>query len=135
MKGALTSLMEHRTVPKKTLTCLEGPWGHRAIQKSCVYPNSTRDKAAFSCIGSRAILHSPGNMTSGLRSFRQLQKFRKNPVKCPEELEIQHSNSRKALCTTKSLRKIDYYLTLTQQECQLSTSTSIGRLSHLYVCA
>ena len=79
MKGALTSLMEHRRVPKKTVTCLEGCWGHRAIQKSSVYPNSNRDEAGFSCIGPRAIVHSPVNMTSVLTSFRQLHKFPKKP--------------------------------------------------------
>ena len=135
MKGALTSLMELRTVPKKTVTCLEGRWGHRAIQKSSVYPNSTRDEGRFSCFGSRAIMHSTANMTSGLTSFRQLQKFPKNTVKCPEEPQIQHSNSRKAPFTPKPLGKIADYLTSTQQECQHSTSTSRGSSSQLYVCA
>ena len=32
MKGALTSLMELRTVPKKSVTWLEGLWGHRATK-------------------------------------------------------------------------------------------------------
>ena len=131
MNGTLTSLMDRRTVPKKTVTCLEGRWGQRGIQKCFVYPNSTRDEAAFSCIGSRAIVHSPANMTSGLRSFRHLQKFPKNPVKCPEEPQIQHSNSRKAPSSTKPLRKIAYYLIFTQQECQLSTSTARGSFSQL----
>ena len=134
MNGALTSLMELRRVPKKTVTCLVGRWGHRAIQKSSVYPNSTRDEAEFSCIVSRAIVHSPANMTSLLRSFRQLQKFPKYLVKCREEPQIQHSNSRKAPCTPKPLGKIADYQTSTKQECYLSTSTSRGSFSQLSVC-
>ena len=100
--------------PKKSFTCLEGRWGHQAIKKFSVYPNSTRDEAAFSCIGSRDIVHSPANMTSGLNSFRQLEKFPKNPVKCPEKPQIQHSNSKKAPCTPKPLGKIEDYLTSTK---------------------
>ena len=103
-------------------------------QKSFLYHKSTQDEARFPCIGSRAIVNSPSNMPSGLTSFRQQQKFPKNPVKCPEKHEIQHSNSRKAPCTPKSLGKIADYQTSTKQECYLSTSTSEeASLSYMYV--
>ena len=73
-------------------------------------------------------------MTSGLTSFRQLQKFPKDTVPSLEEHEIQPSNSRKAPCTTKPLGMRADYLPLTLEECQLSTSTSRGGFSQLSVC-
>ena len=103
----------------------------RQQHKRIVYPKSTQDEARFPCVGSRAILHSPSNTTSGLTSFRQLQKFPKNTITSLEEHQIQHSNSRKAPCSPKPLRMRPDYLAWTQEECQLSTSTSRGGFSQL----
>ena len=73
------------------------------MRKSCAYPTSTRDEARFPCIGSTAILRSPSNMTSGLTSFRQLQRFSGNTVPSLEEHHVQHSKSWIALCTPNRL--------------------------------
>ncbi|CAM9155824.1 unnamed protein product [Rangifer tarandus platyrhynchus] len=62
-------------------------------------PTSTRDNARFNCIDSRAIPRTPLNTTSGLTSFRQLERCPENTVPSLEEYELQHSNSRNAPCT------------------------------------
>ena len=75
MKEASTSLLELQRVPKKTITNLEGPWGHCRNMKELRVPKWNRDEARFPCIGSRTIPSSPSNMTSCLTSFRELQRF------------------------------------------------------------
>ena len=50
------------------------------MQKSSGYPKSTRDESHFPFIGSIAIPCSTSYRTSGLTSFRKLQKFPQTPV-------------------------------------------------------
>ena len=50
------------------------------MQKSSVYPKSIRDEAHFHFIGSIAIPCSPSYRTSGLTSFRKLQRFPETTV-------------------------------------------------------
>ena len=50
------------------------------MQNSSVYPKSTRDEAHFPFIGSMAISGSTSYRTSGLTSFRKLQRFPETPV-------------------------------------------------------
>ena len=95
-------------------------------QNSSVNPKSTRDEARFHCIGSRAIQHSTSYMTSGLTSFRQLQRFPETPVSSLEEQLLQHSNKRKSQCTPYCLEERADSLASTEKVCQLSTSTSKG---------
>ena len=82
-------------------------------------------------ISYRAIPHSPSN-TSGLTSFRQLQRFPENTVPSLEEHRRQQSNSRRAPCTPNHLEMRGDSLDSTQEECQLSTSTSRRGFSQLY---
>ena len=64
------------------------------MRNSSVYPKSTPEEARLPCIGSRAILNSPPNTTSGLIFFRQLQRFPENTVPSLEEHQIQQRNTR-----------------------------------------
>ena len=73
----------------------------------------------------------PSNMTSGLTSFRKLQRFHENTIPSVEEHQFQHSNSRKAPCTPSHLEMRADTLALTQEECELSASTSRGGFSQL----
>ena len=82
-----------------------------------MYPKSIRDEARFPCIGTRDIPHSPSNMTSGLTSFRQLQRFPENTLPSLEEHEVQQSNLRKAPHTTNHLGMRDDSLASNQEEC------------------
>ena len=50
------------------------------MQNSSVYPKSTRDEAHFPFIGSIAIPCSTSYRTSGLTSFRKLQRLAETPV-------------------------------------------------------
>ena len=50
------------------------------MQNTSVYPKSTRDEAHFPFIDSIAIPCSASYRTSGLTSFRKLQKFPETPV-------------------------------------------------------
>ena len=50
------------------------------MQKRSVYPKSTQDEAHFPFIGSIAIPCSTSYRTSGLTSFRKLQRFSETPV-------------------------------------------------------
>ena len=50
------------------------------MQNSSVYPKSTRDEAHLPFIGSIAIPCSTSYRTSGLTSFRKLQRFPETPV-------------------------------------------------------
>ena len=50
------------------------------MQNSSVYPKSTRDEAHFPFMGSIAIPCSTSYRTSGLTSFRKLQRFPETPV-------------------------------------------------------
>ena len=73
------------------------------MRKSSKFPKSTQDEDQFPCTGSRGILHSLSNTTSGLSSFRQLQRFPENTTPGLEEHQVQHSNSRKAPGTPNHL--------------------------------
>ena len=99
-----------------------------------MYPKSTQDEARFPCIGSSVILHSSSNTTSGLTSFRQLQRLRENIVPSLEEQQVQHSNSRKAPSTPYCFEMRADSLALTEEVSQLSISNSRGGfLSNRYV--
>ena len=50
------------------------------MPNSSVYPKSTRDEAQFPYIGSIAIPFSTSYRTSGLTSFRKLERFPEIPV-------------------------------------------------------
>ena len=50
------------------------------MQKSSVHPKSTRDKPHFHFLGSIAIPCSTSYRSSGLTSFRKLQRFPETPV-------------------------------------------------------
>lgn len=65
-------------------------------------------------------------MTSGLSSFRQLQRFPKNTVPCLEEHQIQQSNSRKALYTPNHLKIISRVTPFTDPEVGVTWSCSSG---------
>ena len=80
-------------------------------QNSSVYQKSTKDESRFPCTVSRAILHSPSNITSGLTSFRQHQILCKDTVPSLEEQQIQHSNSRK-LCVPQILSELEVIIWL-----------------------
>ena len=69
-----------------------------------MHPKSSRDEARFPCTGSSAIPHSTSFTTSGLTSFRQLQRFRETHVSSLEEHQFQHSNSTQAPCTPCRLK-------------------------------
>ena len=73
-------------------------------------------------------------MTSGLTSFRQLQRVPVNTVPCLEGHQVQHSNSSKAPFTPNHLDMRADSLSLTQEECQLSTRTTRGCFSQLLLC-
>ena len=60
--------------------------------------------------------------------------FPENTVPSLEGHEFQESNSSKDPCATNHIGMRDDSLALTQEECQLSTSTSRGAFSQLYVC-
>ena len=49
------------------------------MQNSSVHPKSTRDEAHFHFIGSKAIPCSTSYRTSGVTSFRKLQRFPETP--------------------------------------------------------
>ena len=89
-------------------------------------PKSTGDEALFAFIVSRAILDSRSYTTSGLTSFQQFQRFPETSVSCVEEHQFQKSNLRKALSTTNCLEMRADPLALTEEICQLFTSTSRG---------
>ena len=134
MKGGLISFMELQRVPENTVTSLEGPDITAAKRKSSVYPKSNRDETRIPCICSRAIPHSPSNMTSGFTSVRQLPKYPENNVPSLEEHQVQHCNSREALCTPNHLAMRPDSLASTQVQSQLSTSTSRRGFAKLYLC-
>ena len=95
---------------------------------------SIGDEAQVPCIGSRAIRRSTSWMTSGLTSFRQLQRFPEAPVTSLDQHQFQHSNSRKAPCTSYRLEMRADSLALTEEVSQLSTSTTRdASLSNRYV--
>ena len=96
------------------------------MQKSSVYPKSTRDEAHFPSIGSIAIPHSTSYRTSGLTSFRTPQKVPETPVSRLEEHQFQYSTSRKAPCTPYHLEMRADSLSSNEEVSHLSTSTSRG---------
>ena len=99
-----------------------------------MYQKSTQDEARYPCVGSRAIPHSTSYTTSGLTSFRQLQRFPETAVSSLEEQQFQHSNYRKAPCSPYHLEMRADSLASTEEVSQLSTSTSRGgSLSNKYV--
>ena len=96
------------------------------IRNRSVYPKSTRDESRFPCSGFRAIPQPTSYTTSGLTFFRRFQRFPETPVSNLEEHQFQHSKSRKAPCTPYRLEFRADSLALTEEESQLSTSTSRG---------
>ena len=99
-----------------------------------VNPKSTRDEARFHCIGSRAILRSTSYITSGLTSFRQLQRIPAKPVSSLEEHQFPHSKSRKVPCTPNGLNMRVDSLASSEEVSQLSTCPSRGgRPQNMYV--
>ena len=85
------------------------------MQNSSVYPKSTRDEDHFPIIGSIAIPCSTSYRTSGLTSFRKLQRFPEKPVSSLYEYEFQYSNSRKAPCIPYRPKMIADSLSLTEE--------------------
>ena len=75
---------------------------------------------------SRAIPSSTSYTTSGLTSFRQLQRFPETPVSSIGEHQFLHSNSRKAPSAPNDLDMRADFLDTTEEVCQLSTSNSRG---------
>ena len=134
MKGGLTSFMELQRVPENTVTSLEGPDITAATQKSSVYPKSNQDETRIPCICSRAIPRSPSNTTSGFTSVRQLPKYPENNIPSLEEHQVQNCNSRKAPRTPNHLAIRPDSLASIQVQSQLSTRTSRGGFSKLYLC-
>ena len=68
--------------------------------------------------------HNPHHTRQfGLTSFSQLQRFLETPVSSLEDHQYQHSNSRKAPCTPNHLEMRADSLDMTEEVCQLSTST------------
>ena len=59
------------------------------MQSSSVYTKSTRDETHFPCIDHIAIPFSTSYTTSGLTSFRKLQRFPEIPVSPLEEHQFQ----------------------------------------------
>ena len=76
---------------QKTVTCLEGPWSHSSNTKGFCVPQIKLRWGQIPLHWIQNILISPSNMTSFLKSFRQLQKFPKDTVPSLEEHQIQHS--------------------------------------------
>ena len=87
------------------------------MRYSWVYPKSTQDEVQINCIGSRAIPHSTSYRRSGLTSFRQLQRYPETPISSLEDLQFQHSNSRKAPCTPNHLERRVDFLASTEEVC------------------
>ena len=110
-RGTLRSLQQHKSVP-----CTPNQLEMR--------PGSPALALEPSCI-------PPSNTTSGLSSFRELQRFPEYTFPSLEEHQIQHSNSRKAPCTPNHLEMRADSQVSTQEEYQLSTSTSRGGFSQL----
>ena len=59
------------------------------MQNRLVYPTSTQDQAHFPFIGSIAIPFSTSNTSSGLTSFRKIQRFPETPMSSLEEHQFQ----------------------------------------------
>ena len=72
-------------------------------------------------------------MTSGLTSFRTLQRFPETPVSSVEEHQFQHSYLRKALYTTFSLQMRADSLASTEEVCQPQEPQEEASLSNRYV--
>ena len=104
------------------------------MQNSSVYNKSTRDEAHFPIIASIAIPCSTSYRTSGLTSFRKLQRLPETPVSSLYEYKFQPSNSRKAPCTPYRPKMRADSLSLTEGVCQLSKSTSRGVFRQPYGC-
>ena len=94
------------------------------MQNSSVYPKSTQDEAHFPFIGSIAIPCSASYRTSGLTSFRKLQRFPETPVSSLYEYYFQYTNSRTASCTPYHLKMRTDSMSSTEDVSKLSTSTS-----------
>ena len=119
-------LMEHDRVPKKTVTRREEHCCQIRNENSLVYPKSTRDESHFPFIGSIAIPCSTAYRTSGLNSFRKLERLTETPVSSLYEYSFQYSNTRKPLYTPYCPKMRADFLSLTEEVCQLSTSNSRG---------
>ena len=111
------------------------------MQNSSVYPKSTGDEAHFPCIGSIAILRSISYTTSGLTSFRKLQRFPETPVTSLEEHQFQYSDSRKAPCipyrremrgdSLSSTEEVSHFPQTPQEEFSVSNRYVRGTLCFL----
>ena len=106
----------------KTRGTLQSP----GMPNSSVSPKSTRDEAHFPFIVSIAISCSISYRTSGLTSFRKLQRFPETPVSSLYEYKYQYNNSRNAPCTPYHPKMRDDFLSLIEEVSQRSTSTSRG---------
>ena len=104
------------------------------MQNSSVYNKSTRDETQFPIIASIAIPCSTSYRTSGLTSFRKLQRLTETPVSSLCKYYLQYSNSRKAPCTPYRPKMRVDSLSLTEEVCQLSKSTSRGVFCQQYGC-
>ena len=73
-------LMEHQSVPGRLFQDERNIGVTSVIQNTSVYHKSTRDETHFPFIGSIAIPCSTSYRTSGLTSFRKLQRLTETPV-------------------------------------------------------
>ena len=103
-------------------------------QNRLVYPKSIPNEAYFPCIGFVAIPLSTSYTTSGLTSFREIQRFPETPISSLEEYQFQQSNWRKAHCTPYRLEMRADFMSSTEEVSQLSTSSSRGVFPQEYVC-
>ena len=117
-------LMEQQSVPRKTVTRERNTSVISVMQNSSVYPKSTRDEAHFPFIRSIAIPCSTSYRTSGLTSFRKLQRLTETPVSGLYVYKFQYSKSKKDPCTPYRPKMRTDSLSLTEEVFQLSTSTS-----------
>ena len=93
------------------------------MQNISVYHKSTRNESHFPFSGSIAIPCSIVYSTSGLTSFRKLQRFPETSLSSLYEYLFHYSSSRKAPCTPHHLKMRADSLSLTEEVSQLSTST------------
>ena len=119
-------LMEHQRAPRKLSQDERNTAVTSGMQNSSVYPKSTRDEVHFPFIGSIAIPCSTSYRTSGLTSFRKLQRLTETPVSSLYEYKFQYSKSRKGPCTPYRPNMRADSMSLTEEVSQLSTSTSGG---------
>ena len=125
--------MEHKRVPRNTVTKRDEHWCTSGMQNTSVYPKSTRDEAHFPVIGSIAVPCCTEYSTSGLTSLRKLQRFSETPASSPYEYSFKRSSLKKVPCTTYHLKMRADSLSLTEVVRQFSPSTSSGVFLQQYV--